>query len=851
MVRGVSRPASLLAVLLLAISAGQAADDRAAIREAVAALERGDFLSAEQKLRAELQAHPNNAEALSLLGVALDSQRKFREADEVHRRAVVNAPGSADVLSNYGNHLSGAGDEMGAREAYLKAVALDAAHRNANLELARLALKQKNVPEALPYLNRLPPYSAGMALARAGQYEMAETFLAQALAAAPGNFGVLYNLGVAASYAGHNERAHEVLETALRQQPKNVDVLYSLAYVEVALKQKEAAARRLAQAAQLAPQRADIQKLLAIVTGDLGALADSMAAWDRYLKLEPNDDSARRERGFTAISMGQFEQGMAELEWFLARHPDDAVGHYELGLAQSQTDPAQALIRLDKAVALKKDFVEARSARGVLHYRQGKPEAALTDLEFAAALRPDDALNLDRLGQTYLALDRPADAVRVLRRAAELAPEDSRIQLHFGRALADAGQPAESKVVMDRFRQLGPSKKQNVPAGLVEYLSLTPEQQRADYRARVEKAVRNNPSDAGAQVRYLQVLLEDGNPEQAAATARRIAGLKPGAAVLAGAGRTLLVAKQYALAKELLEAAAAADPSTDLELDLAIASFHAGGAIAALQRLERVPESQRSGDYYLARAQMLDASGRSEDALSALDRALEAAPKRPDLYQQAAAFLTKNGQASGALRLLDQAARNLPQNREILLMKAATLELAGQTGDAERLLNQIQNRWPEWHAGWVARGIILGTHKHFEEARQALETAVALGARSPEAYSYLAECTLRTAPKRMEAAEKAIRQALKLAPDDPWVQSLAGRIAFAKGEYATAVERQREAIRLRPGFVQAHQSLAQAYTALGRKQEAQAELERVRTAGADDEPSYLSRLLRAKPPRDW
>jgi predicted Zn-dependent protease len=103
----------------------------------------------------------------------------------------------------------------------------------------------------------------------------------------------------------------------------------------------------------------------------------------------------------------------------------------------------------------------------------------------------------------------------------------------------------------------------------------------------------------------------------------------------------------------------------------------------------------------------------------------------------------------------------------------------------------------------------------------------------------------------MEAAETAIRQALKLAPDDPWIQALAGRIAFEKGEYTTAVERQREAIRLRPGFAQAHQSLAQAYTALGRKQEAQAELERVRTSGADYEPPHLSRLLHARPPRDW
>jgi tetratricopeptide (TPR) repeat protein len=670
------------------------------------------------------------------------------------------------------------------------------------------AALERGVAEALPYLNRLSPYSAGMILARAGHYDQAEAFLARALAAAPGDFKVLYNLGVAASFAGHPERAREVLETALQQQPRNVDVLYSLAYVEVALKQKEAALRRLAQAAPLAPQRADIQKLLAIVTGDLGAFADSLAAWDRYLKLEPKDDSARRERGYAAACLGRFEEGIAELEWFLARHPNDAVGHYELGLAQSEVDPAQGLIHLEKALALKPDFVEARSARGGLYYRQGKPEAAVTDLEFAAARRPDDPIGLDRLGQTYLALDRPAEAVRVLRRAAELAPEESRIQLHFGRALAEAGQPAESKAAMDRFRQLGPSKKRIVPAGLVEYLSLTPDEQRADYRARVEKAVSNNPGDAAAQVRYLQLLLEDGNLDQAAATARRIAALKPGAVVLASAGRALLVSKQHSLARELLEQAAAEGPSTDVELDLAIATFHAAGASVALPYLDRVPESERSGDYYLARVQMLEASGRSPEAVAALDQALHRAPKRPDLYQQAAAFLTENGRTPEALRLLDQAARILPQNREILLMKATTLELARQTDDAEHLLNEIQNRWPEWHAGWVAHGIILETHKHFEEARQALETAVALGARSPEAYYYLADCTLRSAPQRIDAAQAAIRQALKLAPDDPWIQSLAGRL----GQVRTI---QRD------------------------------------PSGTENEPPYTTRLFLLKPPRDW
>jgi len=899
----ISSLAPLFAVSLLGISAGRAADNQvanqAAIQDALAALQRGDFTAAERTLRAELLTHPNEAPVLTLLGVALDNLRKFPEADAVHRRAVSNAPRSPDVLNNYANHLVGAGDEAGARKVYLQVVALDPANSNANVQLAQMALKGKRGAEALGYLRRLPAnqqeaaniailrlgamylagdraqadalaarlsavidgdlglsFSAGMALANAGEFDRAETFFSRALAAAPADFNVLFNLGVVASQAGHNARGREVLETALRQQPRNVDVLYNLASVDAALKQTDAAVRLLAQAARLAPQRADIQRLLAITTSDLGALEDTAAAWDLYLKLEPNDDSARRERGFTAMQMGKVEQGIADLKWFVARHPDDAVGHYELGLAQSKDEPVKGLAHLDRAIALKPDFAAAHSARGSLYYQAGKFQAAVADLETTASLRPDDAIALDRLGQAYSALDRPAEAVPVLRRAAGLAPDDSKTMLHLARALADAGQTRESKEAMDRFRQLGPVTVKAVPGGLVDYLSLTPEQQRADYGARVEKAARANPSDALAQVSLLKLLLEDGNRDQAAATAHRIAGLKPGPAILADAGRALLESKQYPPARELLEQAAAAGPSADVDLDLAIATFHATGNREGLQLMDRVPEPERNGDYYLARAQMLDASGKTDEAASALDKALHASAKRPDLYRQATVFLVKNGQLTEALGLLDQAARILPQDREILMLRATTLERAGRTADAERLLGEIQNRWPEWHAIWVANGVILATHQHFEEARHALDTAVALGARSPEAHYYLADSILRSAGGHLDGAEVAIQHALRQAPDDPWILELAGRIALANGDYQTAVQRLREAVHLGPAMVQPHITLARAYGALARPEEAQAELERAKaiqrdSSGADEEPPYPSRLFQQKPARDW
>lgn len=110
-------------------------------------------------MRAELKLHPDDAEALSLLGYALDTQKKFPEGDSVHRRAVAAAPRSTRVLGRYANHLVSTGDEKGARKTFQGVIAIDPADRYANLRLAQLALKGKDAAhakEALLYLRTGP-----------------------------------------------------------------------------------------------------------------------------------------------------------------------------------------------------------------------------------------------------------------------------------------------------------------------------------------------------------------------------------------------------------------------------------------------------------------------------------------------------------------------------------------------------------------------------------------------------------------------------------------------------------------------------------------------------------------------
>jgi tetratricopeptide (TPR) repeat protein len=740
---------AILAVVLLGATAGWSADQSAAARQAVASMRRGDFPSAERMLRAEAEEHPDDPWVLSLLGVALDNQKKISEAEPFHARAVSMSPRSAEVLTNYGTHL----------------------------------------------------WSAG-------QYDRAEALFASALAASPAYYTALLNLGVMATYTGHYARAREALTAAVEQKPQNVEALYRLACVDEASNQWEAAVMGLAQAEKLDPWRADVQKLLAVATGELGALDDSVAAWDRYLKLAPNDEIARRERAYALTRSGKVEQGIAELEDFAARHPDDPTAQYELGRAVGDADIPRALQHLDKALLLNPKYASARSARGDLYDQQNKPESGVIDLELAASLEPENAVILDRLGKTYLALDRTDDAVRVLRKAAELAPEDSTITFHLGSSLADAGRVEESKAVMDRFRQLGPEKNTRVPAGLVEYLSLPPEERRAEFRARVEKAVHDQPDAPAAQLEYLKLAIEDGKADAVAAAARRLAGMKPGAALLAQAGRALFAASDYGPAQTLLEQAATA--GGDVRPDLALVKLHTSG-------------------------EAIDAG--------AIGRALGEPAKRYGLYLQETAFLVKLDRAQEALRLIEVAARALPENREILLMKATTLDLAGQSDDAGRLLIEIRKRWPEWSAAWAAQGILLDTHRRYDEARQLLETAVALGARTAEAYFYLADCALHGG--RKDAAESLIGEAIKLRSADPWIQFLAGRIAFERGQYQLSADRGNAVIRQRPNWIEAHRNLAQAYSALGRRKEADAELAFIRGAqqeAATDSPPYLKSL---------
>lgn len=874
--------------------------------QAAQVFQQGHYAEAETLARELVRKDPRDVHSLGLLAVILDTQKKYEEAEGVYLQALRLAPDSAALHNNLGNHYLAMGDTARARAQFLKVVELDPGHPNANLQLAEMSIRARNGNAALKYLSRLPEsalespapamlraealhlagrkeqaeqaldqivreagndprtsFSAGMVDASWKRYAEAEQAFGQALKADPANLDIQYNLGLAALNAGHFQTAINVLQTALSQKPDNADVLFNLARAYSGSGHDDQAVILLVKAMKVAPDRPDILITAAQTAERLGFYADSASALENYMKLKPSDAVARRELGFALIRTARLDEGIRILREYVARHPKDPKGLYELGIAESVSDEGKSLADLDRALALDPSLTGARYARAVLFAQERKYEQSIVDLRAILKSKPKNTNALYTLGDDLLMVDHPAEAAEALGQAAALDPKNPKILLRYSRALLRTGKATEAQAVMRRFQAVRPSGSGTRPnGGLFDYLSLTPQQQHERYMSNLKDKVQLNPRDLNALTQLADALLAEGNSDEAVKDYKKVLAMTGDPAVLAGCGRELIGARQYELARDFLESAIKQDAAAgeaaveDLRLDYTVAIFHSKGGADALTELDKTPASFRRGDYYLLRAQILDSMGKDAEAATDLNRGINAAPTRPNLYFQGALFLIKHGNYRQTIRLLDLARRAVPDEPWLMLVQAITYELLQRFNDSQKLLAEIQSRWPEWSQPYLIDGIILQNQFKQKEAKQKLETAIALGSNDSRAYFYLASACLDSNPTDFQGADRAIGKAMELAPNDAKIQWLAGKIDLAEKHYAQAVEHLQTAAHLDPGLVEAHETLRAAYLAMGEREKSVAESkviirlkQKESVAGSSHEPPAISApLFTVRPP---
>jgi tetratricopeptide (TPR) repeat protein len=702
----------------------------------------------------------------------LDAAGRCEESEAYYQAELQRGSPSAALLNNTGNHYLVCGQSDKAQIYFEKLLQVNPQHANANLQLARISTEQKQGAKALEYLARVEEtgplasllraeanywaekkhvalalldsvekqaagevrllFMLGLSSARLGLYDRAEAAFNGALALRPGEFDILFNLGRAAARAQHYDRAERALEAALKIRPGDVDLLLELGAVCVARQNHARAVFLLAQARQKAPGNANVLRLLAQAAHGARYFEDAADTYDEYMRLHPEDDAARRDRARAyASTETRRQQARKEFEWYLAKHPGDALGHFFFAEAFWKSAPDEALGHLTEAVGLSPDSVSMRFSRAWMLQRMGRMEESLSELKTARELAPKDARILDMTGLAHLALDQPAEAETVLRQALAVDPDNPEIVMHLGRAVMALGREDEARNLMDRYRAIRPPGAPGLRprSGMIELATLPAPEQRKREIEHFRQMAGDHPDRPTYQLHLASLLLADGRKEEALEEFRVLLGRNANHQIWARAGSLLLRSSEYALARDFLQRAAAG--SSAARLDLAIALFYADGPEQALASLDKLPAEEATGDVFLLKADVLHSMGRQAEAEQALNEGMEKASSQPQVAEQAVPLLVRLDRRQDALDLLAEVIRKNPEDSDLPLLKAIVLGLVQQFAEAEKTLREIELRWPEWDRAYLAHGLLLELAKRPSEARQRLRTAAALGSQDP------------------------------------------------------------------------------------------------------------------------
>ncbi len=259
-------------------------------------------------------------------------------------------------------------------------------------------------------------------------------------------------------------------------------------------------------------------------------------------------------------------------------------------------------------------------------------------------------------------------------------------------------------------------------------------------------------------------------------------------------------------------------------------AYQQGRSVEALIAMDAVPESARSADYYVFRANIMLFAGRMEEARTNVSRALNlnanSAPAwamqsvvdlaRNDAKQALSAAkravkldanaagaqyaysyaLQANRQADAALAAAQRAAQLAPQSA-LALTRLAELQLAaGDTAAAAQSATKAEEIDPQSADAKTIHGFIYLRAKQLEQARAAFLAAIKLNSSDPK--SRLGLGLTRIYAGQLQAGREDLELAVSLDPEHPLLRTYLGRAYDAEGRTRDAAEQYARAKQLDP-----------------------------------------------------
>ena len=197
---------------------------------------------------------------------------------------------------------------------------------------------------------------------------------------------------------------------------------------------------------QTDPHNADALGMLgriALHAGKNGPAADLLL---QATRLQPSNPFFPNELGLAYCGLGMWDLAERSCRQSLARKPDYAEAHYNLGIVLGRLGRlGEAERSYRQALALNPGFVEARGNLGTALASLGRPEEAVLSFRKALALRPGLALVHNNLGISLATLGRLEEAERSYREALAHKPDYAEAHNNLGNLLAGSGRLEEAE----------------------------------------------------------------------------------------------------------------------------------------------------------------------------------------------------------------------------------------------------------------------------------------------------------------------------------------------------------------------------------------------------------------------
>lgn len=327
------------------------------------------------------------------------------------------------------------------------------------------------------------------------------------------------------------------------------------------------------------------------------------------------------------LDAGRYAEAVAVLKDYVARHPDDLSGVFNLALAQSLAGDAEnAATGFRRALELKPGLFEAQLNLGQVLVGLGRFTEAEEPLKGAAAAKPDDVRVVYLQARILLGLNRARDAAPLLARVVALDPANLDRKLELAETLERAGMKPEAKAAWAQAIE-SPAARERLALILLDEGDIT------GAITHLEALMKQQPTAAVAYA-LATAYLRDGKPEKSVPLAQAMVEQEPSnAEARLFLGRLWRDQKQYGPAAQQFQAAARLKPDSleawnEFTAALVLLQQHEA-ALAGLERVRAL--GGETPAYHYLRATLLDARKELKPALESYQKFLAASEgKHPE-----------------------------------------------------------------------------------------------------------------------------------------------------------------------------------------------------------------------------